>query len=264
MRQNTPLRTFRIDQLRVEVHSDRAAAGAAAADLAARAIAAACADRPVARVVFAAAPSQDEFLAELEGRVADWSRVVGYHMDEYLGISADYPASFRRYLWERLFHRIPAQVRLIQGDSPLHPAEVGLAYERLLRAEPPDLVCAGIGENGHLAFNDPPVADFLDPLWVKVVRLDRPCRVQQFNDSCFERLEDVPTHAYTLTIPALCAAPTMTVVVPGPRKAEAVRATLMDPIDEACPATILRRHPGATLFLDPASASALPEGFPAN
>ncbi len=125
-----------------------------------------------------------------------------------------------------------------------------LAYEDLLLAEPTDIVCAGIGENGHLAFNDPPVADFLDPVQVKVVRLDQPCRAQQFHDGCFDRVEDVPTHAYTLTIPALLAAPHVSVVVPGPRKANAVLTTLRGPINEACPATVLRRHPGTTLYLD--------------
>jgi glucosamine-6-phosphate deaminase len=120
----------------------------------------------------------------------------------------------------------------------------------VLRAEPTDIVCAGIGETGHLAFNDPPVADFLDLVLVKVVRLDPPCRAQQLNDGCFDRIEDVPTHAYTLTVPALLKASFLSVVVPGPRKAEAVLNTLRGPIAESCPASALRRHPGATLFLD--------------
>jgi glucosamine-6-phosphate deaminase len=124
----------------------------------------------------------------------------------------------------------------------------------MLRAEPADLVCAGIGENGHLAFNDPPVADFLDPVKVKVVRLDEACRKQQVHDGCFSDLTEVPTHAYTLTVPALLAAPRLFVVVPGPRKAEAVLATLKGPIGEACPATALRGHAGARLYLDKESA----------
>jgi glucosamine-6-phosphate deaminase len=120
----------------------------------------------------------------------------------------------------------------------------------LLMAAWPDIVCAGIGENGHLAFNDPPVADFLDPVLVKVVKLDAPCRTQQVNDGCFERIADVPTHAYTLTIPALVSAPFVSVVVPGARKANAVLTTLKGPISESCPASVLRRHPGAKLYLD--------------
>jgi glucosamine-6-phosphate deaminase len=125
-----------------------------------------------------------------------------------------------------------------------------LAYEDLLKAEPADIVCAGIGENGHLAFNDPPVADFLDPVLVKVVRLDAASRSQQVNDGPFERVADVPTHAYTLTVPALLGAPFVSVAVPGPRKANAVLTTLQGPISEACPATALRRHAGAKLYLD--------------
>ena len=111
-------------------------------------------------------------------------------------------------------------------------------------------MCAGIGENGHLAFNDPPVADFLDPVLVKVVRLDAACRAQQLNDGCFEKPTDIPTHAYTLTIPALLSAPVVSVVVPGPRKANAVLTTLRGPISESCPATALRQHKGARLYLD--------------
>ena len=178
-------------------------------------------------------------------------------MDEYLGLDADHPASFRRYLQEHLFRLVGLtddRLRLIPGEQAERPLRTCLDYEDVLRAEPTDIVCAGIGENGHLAFNDPPVADFLDPVLVKVVRLDAACREQQLNDGCFDRIEDVPTHAYTLTIPALLTPPVVSVVVPGPRKAEAVLATLRGPIGESCPATALRRHPGATLYLDRDSA----------
>jgi glucosamine-6-phosphate deaminase len=240
------------------VHEDRAAAGRAAAAAVARAIAQRQAATGWARIVFAAAPSQNEFLTGLVSHPEiDWSRVVAFHMDEYLGLGPDHPASFRRYLQEHLFGLVglrPDQLRLIPGERTERPLRTCLDYEELLRAEPPDLVCAGIGENGHLAFNDPPVADFLDPVLLKVVRLDTACRVQQVNDGCFERIEDVPTHAYTLTIPALLAAPLISVVVPGVRKAEAVLATLRGPIGEGCPASALRRHPGSTLYLDRDSA----------
>jgi glucosamine-6-phosphate deaminase len=249
-----PLADFRVDALRVLVFEDRGAAGRAAAQAVAQAIAAHQAAARWANVVFAAAPSQDEFLATLIAqRDIDWSRVVAFHMDEYLGLGPDHPAAFRRYLYEHLFGLVgirPEQLRLIPGEDAGRPLRTCLAYEDLLRAEPTDIVCAGIGENGHLAFNDPPVADFLDPVLVKVVRLDGPCRAQQLNDGCFERLEDVPTHAYTLTVPALLAAPIVSVVVPGPRKAEAVQATLRGPIRESCPASALRRHEGATLYMD--------------
>jgi glucosamine-6-phosphate deaminase len=247
-----------VDSLRVVVHEDRASLGRAAAEGVARAIADRQAVAPVARVVFAAAPSQNEFLAALIAyRGIDWSRVHGFHMDEYLGIDPDHPASFRRYLQEHLFRLAgldDTRLRLIPGERVDRPLRTALDYEQILLDEPTDVVCAGIGENGHLAFNDPPVADFLDPVLVKVVRLDAACRHQQVNDGCFDRLEDVPTHAYTLTVPALMAANVVSVVVPGPSKAEAVLATIRGPIGESCPSTALRNHPGAILHLDRESA----------
>jgi glucosamine-6-phosphate deaminase len=254
-----PIAEFRVDALRVVVHQDRRALGRAAAELVAGVIARRQAEAGRANVIFAAAPSQDEFLDALAtpGQV-DWSRVLAFHMDEYFGIDADHPASFRGYLRRHLFDRVGLsydRLRLIPGEDIMTPLATCLTYESLLNASPPDVVCAGIGENGHLAFNDPPVADFLDPLKIKPVRLDYACRLQQVHDGCFASIEDVPTHAYTLTIPALLSAPVISLCVPGPRKAEAVRATLRDPISEACPATALRRREGAVLHLDPESAA---------
>ncbi len=253
-----PVLEFTVDSLRVVVHEDRARMGRAAAEAVARAIAERHAAGRDARVVFAAAPSQDEFLAALVAyRGIDWSRVAAFHMDEYLGIDPDHPASFRRYLQERLFRLAgldEPRLRLIPGQEVDRPLRTALAYEQRLLDEPTDVVCCGIGENGHLAFNDPPVADFLDPVLVKVVRLDRACREQQVHDGCFPDLDDVPTHAYTLTVPALMAAKVVSAVVPGPRKAEAVLATIRGPIGESCPSTALRRHPGAVLHLDRESA----------
>ena len=170
-------------------------------------------------------------------------------MDEYLGLAADHPASFRRYLQEHLFRLVGLdadRLRLIPGEQAERPLRTCLDYEDLLLAEPADIVCAGIGENGHLAFNDPPVADFLDPVLVKVVRLDQACRAQQLHDGCFDehrRHADPRLHA---DHPRPAEAPVGRVVVPGPRKANAVLATLRGPISEACPASALRRHPGAT------------------
>jgi glucosamine-6-phosphate deaminase len=249
---------FREDSLEVFVYENRALAGRAAAQGIVEAIRSLQRAHGIAKVTFAAAPSQNEFLAGLVAAdEIDWTRVVAFHMDEYLGLDADHPASFRRYLQEHLFRLVgmgPDRLRLIPGEQIERPLQTCLAYEDLLRANPTDIVCAGIGENGHLAFNDPPVADFLDPVLVKVVRLDAACRNQQLNDGCFDRLEDIPTHAYTLTIPALLRAPMVSVVVPGPRKANAVLTTLRGPISEACPATALRRHAGARLYLDRESA----------
>jgi glucosamine-6-phosphate deaminase len=245
---------FTVDSLQVQVFEDRAAAGRAAADDVCQAIQEHQRAAGRAIVIFAAAPSQNEFLAGLvASKEIDWSRVVGFHMDEYLGVGADHPASFRRYLQERLFGLVGLErdrLRLIPGEQTDRPLQTCLEYEDRLLGEPVDIVCAGIGENGHLAFNDPPVADFLDPVLVKVVRLDQACRSQQLHDGCFEEIEEVPTHAYTLTIPALLKAPSVSVVVPGPRKANAVLTALRGPISESCPASVLRRHPGATLYLD--------------
>ncbi|ADV61087.1 glucosamine/galactosamine-6-phosphate isomerase [Isosphaera pallida ATCC 43644] len=258
----SPIKSWTVDALTIEVYNDRAALGRAGAARAAQAMRQALASRGVARVVFAAAPSQNELLDALvdqEAKELDWSQVMAFHMDEYLGIAPDHPASFRRYLRTRLFDRVGigsalGGPRLIPGERTDDPLAVCLDYAHALSERPLDLVCAGIGENGHLAFNDPPVADFLDPVAVKTVRLDHACRVQQVNDGCFANLSEVPTHAYTLTIPTLLSASTLVVAVPGPRKADAVAHTLRDPIAEACPATALRRHAGATLLLDRDSA----------
>ena len=249
-----PLAEFQVDQLRVGVFEDRAQEGRAAAAAVARSVAARQAAAGRANVVFAAAPSQDEFLAALIAHSdVDWSRVVAFHMDEYLGLDPDHRASLRRYLQERLFRLAglrDEQLRLIEGERTGSPLQVCLDYEARLRAEPADIVCAGIGENGHLAFNDPHVADFLDPVLVKVVRMDDACRRQQLRDGGFDRIEDIPTHGYTMTIPALLAASVVSVIVPGARKAEAVLATLRGPINELGPASALRRHAGAALYLD--------------
>ncbi len=254
----TPIAEFTVEALKVAVYEDRPALGRAAAVDVIRAIAERIAMAGRANVVFAAAPSQNELLASLVAeKEIDWSRVHAFHMDEYLGLDSDHPASFRRYLNEHLFRLVgivPDQTHLIPGEQAERPLQICLTYESLLLAHPTDVVCAGIGENGHLAFNDPPVADFLDPVLVKVVRLDPPCREQQVHDGCFEGIDAVPTHAYTLTVPALLRAATVAVVVPGPRKAEAVLHTLRGPFAESCPATALRRHAGATLYLDRESA----------
>jgi glucosamine-6-phosphate deaminase len=253
-----PIARFTVESLEVLVFENRALAGHAAALAVAREIGQCQRAVDQANLILAAAPSQNEFLAGLVAdKEIDWARVVAFHMDEYLGIGPDHPASFRRYLHEHLFGLVGldnARLRLIPGEETSRPLQTCLAYEDRLLAEPADIVCAGIGENGHLAFNDPPVADFLDPVLVKVVRLDAPCRAQQVSDGSVERLTDVPAHAYTLTMPALLRARVVSVVVPGSRKANAVLTTLQGPISEACPATALRRHPGAKLYLDTDSA----------
>jgi glucosamine-6-phosphate deaminase len=187
----------------------------------------------------------------------DWSRIALFHMDEYLGIADTHPASFRRFLRERVEQRVrPRVFHYLRGeaDEPLTECE---RYAGLLGAQPLDLCCLGIGENGHLAFNDPPVADFSDPRTVKLVKLDEPCRRQQVGEGAFPDLAAVPPYAFTLTVPALCAAAKLIGVVPERRKAPAVKAALEGPIQTACPASILRLQTQATLYLDTDSASRL-------
>ncbi|MFM1944668.1 MAG: glucosamine-6-phosphate deaminase 1 [Verrucomicrobiota bacterium] len=214
--------------------------------------------QPEARVIFASAASQVLFLDRLvEQCGVDWSRVVCFHMDEYLGVDPTHPASFRLFLQQRLVDRVkPRAFHTVMGeaDEPLKECE---RYAGLLGEAPVDLCVLGIGENGHVAFNDPPVADFGDMRLVKLVKLDEACRMQQVGEGAFATLEQVPRFAYTLTVPALCGAKRMACVVPEKRKAVAVRDALRGPIETRCPASILREQSHATLYLDPDSASLL-------
>ena len=251
-----PVRTLSVDRLVVRVYSDRAALGEAAAADAAEAIRAALAARGRVRVAFAAAPSQEEFLAALaETPGLDWSRVTAFQLDEYVGLPEEAPQRFGRFLRTRLFDRVgPGEVHLIGAPVDADGAdEACRRYAALVDAAPLDLVCLGIGENGHLAFNDPPVADFEDPERVKLVELDESCRRQQVNDGCFPSLDRVPTHAITLTIPTLLSGRRLVCVVPGPNKRDAVRRALAGPIATSCPASVLHTHPACTLYLDRAS-----------
>ncbi len=211
-----------------------------------------------ARVILATGNSQIQFLERLAHRGSvDWSRVTLFHMDEYLGIDCGHKASFRRYLRERVESTLkPGAFHYIEGDAP-QPLDECARYADLLNEKPIDLCCLGIGENGHLAFNDPPVANFEDPLSVKLVKLDDACKMQQVREGHFPSLEAVPAYAYTLTIPALCAARRLICLCPETRKARAVRTALREPISTACPASILRRQRHAMLLLDKDSASLL-------
>jgi glucosamine-6-phosphate deaminase len=247
----------RYDHLQVVIAEDRAALGKLAANDAAGKLGAAISARGSARVILASAPSQNELLANLIKVGLDWSRVTIFHMDEYVGLPADHSATFRAYQHEHVLSRIkPAAFHGIRGEAANLTAECQ-RYSALLREAPIDLVCLGIGENGHLAFNDPPVADFNDPAWVKPVELDHLCRQQQVHDGCFPSLDAVPLTALTLTIPALFSARAIVGAVPGPRKAAAVRDTLTGAISTACPASILRKHSNAALYLDRESAALL-------
>lgn len=244
--------------LRIHVGTDRVAMGRAAADAVVTAIQTRLALQCQVRMVFAAAPSQQEMLSALEAAPGvDWSRVIAFHMDEYLDLPSDAPQRFGTWLRTRFFDRLPlGAVHLIEpGDDPWRAAR---RYANALAAAPIDIVCLGVGDNGHLAFNDPPVADLNDPCDVKVVELDDACRQQQVHDDCFASLTEVPRRAITLTVPRLLAADELFCVVPGARKRESVRRALTDPISAAWPATALRTHPSCTLFLDQDSAAGVP------
>lgn len=249
--------TFSADALTVVTSPTRAEMGRRAGEHAAHVIEQAITEHGEARIILASAPSQNETLATLLAHPIEWSKVTIFHMDEYLGLPESHPQTFRAYQRDHVLSRARgATFHGIAGEASDSGAECA-RYGRLLAEGPIHLCCLGIGENGHLAFNDPPVADFADRASVKVVELDQPCRQQQVNDGCFPSLADVPTHALTLTIPALMHAEVLVCSVPGPRKAEAVRSTVRGPIATSCPASVLRRHSSATLYLDEASAALL-------
>jgi len=254
-----PLIERTVDRLRVEIHADPGALAAAAADRAATVMRAAVEHRGAAHVMFATGNSQLAFIDRLVGSTegVPWSDVVVFHMDEYVGVGPDHPAGFQRWIRERIVE--PARPRAAHYlDGLTDPGAECARYAALLDQLPLDLCVLGIGENGHLAFNDPPVADFDDPLDLKVVELDTACRAQQVHEGHFADIEAVPTHAVTVTIPALLRARRVLAVVPEDRKADPVRAALEGPVTTACPASGLRAAADATLLLEPSSARLLP------
>ena len=247
----SPVREYQVDRLKVTLHEDRENLGADAAAKTAAEIRRLLEDQPLVRMIFAAAPSQNEFLDSLireEG--IDWQRVHAFHMDEYVGLAKDAPQRFGNFLGTRLFRKLPFGVVHYLDGNAADPEEECRRYASLLRDQPVDITCMGIGENCHIAFNDPHVADFADPVLVKLVELDETSRQQQVHDGCFATLDQVPRLAITLTIPALVAAPAVFCMVPAAHKAKAVRHTLVDGISEEYPSTILRRHGRAELFID--------------
>lgn len=250
------LDNFRADQLNVYVYETRAQMGAAAAAALAAEMRRLIRERRRAIGLFASAPSQNEMIDALVAAPGlEWTSVIAFHLDEYLGVAEDAPPSFRRYLIERLVKRVPlAEFHGLRGEAA-NPAAVVKNYANLMQFKPPDFAALGIGENGHLAFNDPPVSDFNDPEAVKIVELEEACRQQQVNDGCFPTLADVPRRALTVTIPTIMACAKLFVSVPGPRKQQAVGRTIDGPITTACPASILRLHQDAHLFLDRAAAA---------
>ncbi|MGH9028891.1 MAG: glucosamine-6-phosphate deaminase [Acidimicrobiales bacterium] len=253
-----PPRRFTVGALHVLVHDDVEALASSAAAQASELITGAVTARGVANVMFATGNSQLAFVETLVGRTPDvpWADVEIFHMDEYVGVGADHPAGFQRWIRERISEKVrPRAAHYI--DGAVDPERQCAAYSELLRDHRIDLCCLGIGENGHLAFNDPPVADFDDPEDVKVVELDGACRQQQVNEGHFPDMGSVPARAITVTVPALLRARAVLAMVPEDRKAAPVRAALEGPLTTDCPASVLRTRENAVLHLDRGSASLL-------
>ena len=238
------------DLLEIRVFDTRKSLGEDAACEVARKIREILAKKPEVNIVFASAPSQNEFLEALIKENIDWDRINAFHMDEYIGLDKEAPQGFGNFIREGLFSKVNcSHVYYLDGNAANIPAECE-RYAQLLTEHPVDIVCCGIGENGHLAFNDPPIADFNDRKLVKEVRLEEKCRQQQVNDGCFESIDKVPKTALSMTIPALNAGRFIYSMVPGKTKAEAVFNTARSNIGTHCPATILRKHDHAILFTD--------------
>lgn len=247
----------KVEKLSVRIFDGRAEMGKAAAEDAAKRIKAIIEEKGEANVVFAAAPSQNDLLENLLKQDIDWTKVRGFHQDEYVGIDASEPAGFGNFLRRAIFDKVAFKelnYLLCEADKAQEKCE---AYTQLLKKHPIDLIFLGIGENGHLAFNDPAVADFNDPKMVKIVELDDVCRQQQVNDGCFPCLDAVPKQAMTMTMSLIMSIPQAICVVPTVRKADAVHNALYGEVTTACPASILRQHPSAVLYLDSDSASKL-------
>ena len=246
------------DRLRVIVQPDRPTLGVAAAAYSADRLRTLLEHQERVRVIFAAAASQNEVLATLgQTEGIDWARVDAFHLDEYVGLPLGHPRSFGRWLDDHIWSRVnPGRVERIDGGNPAGGAAEAARYGALLADGGIDLALVGVGENGHVAFNDPHVADFDDPAWMKPVEIDDTSRHQQVRDGAFDRVEDVPRVALTVTMSTIRACRVISLVVPGPLKAVAIAAMLDGPVSTACPASVLRGHPDAVLFVDEAAASA--------
>jgi glucosamine-6-phosphate deaminase len=253
-----PIKTFQVDELPVRVYAKQDDLAADAARMVQEHLAQCIAERGAASAILATGNSQIHFLDRLIklGGV-DWSKMTLFHMDEYLGIDANHKASFRRYMRERVESRVKPKVfHYIAGEAD-QPLNECARYCDLLQAQEIDLCCLGIGENGHLAFNDPHVAELDDPWAVKLVSLDLKCRQQQVNEGHFPNVDDMPRYAYTLTIPTLLAVGKIICISPEKRKAQAVHNALRDAVSSNCPASFLRTQKQAVLLLDTESAALL-------
>ncbi len=251
------IKQFQVDSLQVYVFESRTDMGTAAYECYKKNIIQLSANE-IIRAIFAAAHSQSDFYeALINDSEINFNRIDAFHMDEYMGLGKDAPQNFGNFLKRAIFSKKPFhQVNYVQSDAIDINAEC-MRYEKLLREAPLDIVSLGIGENGHLAFNDPHEAKFDDKQWVRQTSLDNISRQQQVNDGEFTHIDQVPKQALTLTIPALMSCKYVVGIVPTNRKAQAVYNALYGPITEKCPASILRTHKNAALFLDKDAAELL-------
>ena len=249
------MKQYTKELLEIKVYDTRDEMGACAAKEAAAYIRELMGKKDEVNIVFAAAPSQNDFLLHLSKEDLDWGRINAYHMDEYIGLAKDAPQGFGNYLAEHIFNHVPFKSVNYIYDETKTPEEICESYEKLLTENPTDIIFMGVGENGHIAFNDPHVAFFDDPLGVKIVDLDQKCRNQQVNDGCFATIDDVPTHAITLSIPIMMKAERLFVIVPTALKADAIGMIYNGEITQACPASILRTHKASTLYTVVAGAA---------
>lgn len=252
---NSSERSYSVDSLSVRTFVDQESMATAAAIDVGDYLADVLGRQETVRAILATGNSQILFLSKLiERGGVDWGRVELFHMDEYLGLNADHSASFRRYMKEKVETLVRPRAFHYLDGSALQPLDECGRYSDLLKKDPIDLCCLGVGENGHIAFNDPPVANFEDPHWVKIVQLDAACKEQQVGEGHFPSLEAVPGYALTLTIPALCASRKMVCLAPERRKSQAICDALTKPVSTECPASFLRTQSQATLYLDTESS----------
>lgn len=251
------MKEIKKDNLTVKIFDTRDEMGKAAGEAAAEKIKEIIAEKGEVNMIFAAAPSQNETLKTLCESDVDWTKVNAFHMDEYVGLASDAPQGFGNFLKDRIFSLLPFKsVNYINAENET-AEETCARYAKLIKENPIDIVCLGIGENGHIAFNDPHVADFNDSEIIKKVELDNVCRQQQVNDGCFENLESVPLYALTLTVPTLFNADYLFCTVPASTKADAVYKTVNNEINEELPATIMRKHKNAIMYCDKDSGAKL-------
>ena len=251
------MREFKADKLTVKIMPNRTEMGKVAATDIVSFIKEALSKKEEINMIFAAAPSQNDVLKALVESDVEWNRVNAFHMDEYIGLDKSAPQGFGNFLMEHIFGKVPFKSVNLIDCSATDPQVECERYEKLLTENPVDIIVLGIGENGHIAFNDPWVANFKDSKKVKTVLLDEVCRQQQVNDGCFASIDLVPKSAITLTCPVFIEAPQLFCIVPAKTKANAVKATVYGEVNEDCPATVLRQHPASVLYVDEDSASLL-------